>query len=122
MYKMMKAMNAMHMGLKELEQKIGMGYDHSEFTEEVLILAFMARKGVQDRMDEYQWLGHAPVHVQSISDDYIQLDFALSETIGKLNSIARSLEMKDLVEDIMAKGDGYSQVLKIIPKYIMNDI
>lgn len=122
MYQMMKVMNAMHISLKELDPKIKSDSNPSEFTEEILILAFMARKGVQDRMVEYNWMGNAPVHIESISDDYIQLNDALYQTVGKLFEIARDLNMTHMVDDIMMNGPGYNQVLKIIPKYILDDI
>ncbi len=54
-------MNGMNVMLQDLIPKIERSYDHSEFTEDILVLAYIARKGVLDTgRGFYCFLGSPP--------------------------------------------------------------
>ena len=105
-----KAMNGMNSMLDELIPKIERSYDYSEFGEEVLILAYIGRKGILNRMEEYNWGLDAKIIVPTIDRGRITLMYAYTRTIGRLQMIATKLELSELVEDIMAKGETYYEL------------
>lgn len=105
-----KSMNGMNVMMQELIPKIERSYDHSEFTDDILVLAFIARKGVLDRMEQYNWSMNTKIIVPTIDNGRITLMYAFSQTIGKLKMIAAQLELTELVEEVMVKGDAYYQI------------
>lgn len=117
-----KSMNGMNVMLQELIPKIEISYDYSEFTEEVLVLAYIARKGVLDRMEQYNWTMDAKIVVPTIDRGRITLMYAFTQTVGKLGAIAEQLELSELVQNIMEKGDGYYQLEINLPSEFTKNI
>lgn len=117
-----KSMNGMNFMIQDLIPKIERSHDYSEFTEDVLVLAYIARKGVLDRMEQYNWTMDAKIVVPTIERGRITLTYAFTQTVGKLHMIAAQLDLSDLVEEIMDKGDAYYQLERNLPEQITKNI
>jgi len=117
-----KSMNGMNVMIQDLIPKIERSYDHSEFTEDILVLAYIARKGVLDRMEQYNWTMDAKIIVPTIDRGRITLMYAFTQTVGKLQMIAAQLELTEMVEEVMEKGDAYYQLERNLPSEITKNI
>lgn len=117
-----KSMNGMNAMIEDLIPKIERSYDHSEFTEVVSVLAYVARKGVLDRIEQYNWAMDTKIIVPTIDRERITLMYAFTQTVGKLHTIAAQLDLTELVEEIMEKEDAYYQLENILPPEITKNI
>ena len=117
-----KSMNGMNVMIQDLIPKIKRSDDYSEFTEAILVLAYIARKGVLDRMEQYNWTMDAKIIVPTIDRGRITLMYAYSQTVGKLQILAEQLDLSNLVEEIMEKGDAYYQMERNLPSEITKNI
>ena len=113
-----KEINGMNVALQELIPKIERNYDHSEFSEEIMVLAYVARRGVLDRLEKFNWTMDAKISVPTIDRGQITLMYALSQTVVKLQMLSVKLEISDIVEEIMERGDAYYQLERILPKEV----
>jgi hypothetical protein len=113
-----KEINGMNVALQDLIPKIERSYNHSEFSEEIMVLAYVARRGVLDRLEKYNWTMDAKISVPTIDRGQITLMYALSQTVVKLQILSVKLEMSDIVEEIMERGDAYYQLERILPKEV----
>ncbi|HSV87846.1 MAG TPA: hypothetical protein VLH61_04330 [Bacteroidales bacterium] len=95
---------------------------YSEFTEDALVLAYIARKGVLDRMEQYNWTMDAKIIVPTIERGRITLTYAFAQTVGKLHMIASQLEHTEMVEAIIDKGDAYYQLERNLPEQITKSL
>ena len=117
-----KSMNGMNVMIQDLIPRIERSYDKSEFAEEVLVLAYIAKKGVFDRLEKYNWTMDAKIIVPTIDRGRITLTYALMQTVGKVSMIAAELEMSDIVQEVMDGGDAYYQLEKHLPDHVKNNI
>ena len=117
-----KAFNGMNIMLQNLIPKTRNSYDPSEFTEEIMVLAYIATKGVMERLDNNDWCITGKIYVPNISREKITVMYAITQTVHKLQMIASQLELSDLVEEIMEKGDAYYELERNLPTEITKNI
>jgi len=117
-----RQMNAMHAMLQDLISKIEQSYDYTEFLEDILILSFMARKGVLDRMEQFNWSMERPIYVPSIKRGNVPLLYAYSQTVQKLEMVASQIGYKELYEEVINRGEAYYEVEKILPLEISKNL
>lgn len=117
-----KVMNKMVDLIKHINLKIDAGYTSDELAGDVLMLAYMARKGVIDRIEEYNWTLDVKITIFSISNSRVTLLYAYSETVGKLYIIATQLGMVDEVQNVLEKGKKYYEIEKVLPASIIKSI
>lgn len=120
--KLAKTMNKMAIMLQTLNGQLERDYDPSEFTETVLMLAYIAKKGIMDRIDENKFGLTSKIYVPEISKSSIAIMFAFSQTVGKLNIIAEQLDLTDEVQNILDGGNLYYEVENILPLELKKDI
>ena len=117
-----KTMNGMNVMIQELIPQIQNSYDKEEFAEQVLVLAYLSRAGVWDRLEKYNWTMDAKIVVPTIDRGRITLAYALMQTVGKVSILAEELEMGDVVQEIMDKGAAFYEFEKHIPELLKNSI
>jgi hypothetical protein len=117
-----KSMNGMNVMIEDLIPRIERSYDKSEFTEEVLMLAYIAKKGVFDRLEKYNWTMDAKIMVPTIEKGRITLTYALMQTVGKVSMIAAEIGISEIVQEVMDGGDTYHQLENILPDQVKNNI
>lgn len=120
--KMAKTMNGMYLMIQALIHKIQRTTDIDSFNEEVFILAYIARKGVLDRMEKNNWPWETCVLVPSISRKVTTLFDAYAKTVGEIDHIAEQLDLTGIVNEIMEKGDAFYQLEKSIPEAAKKNI
>ena len=102
--KMAQTMNGMYLIIQTLIPKIQKTNNIDSFNEDVLVLAYIARKGVLDRMEKNNWAWETYIIVPSISRKVTTLFDAFAKTVGEIDHIAEQLDLTDIVNEIMEKG------------------
>lgn len=102
--KVATTMNRIVSMLNDLIPKIESGrFPDSEFKEDIAILAYVARKGIIDRLEEYDFTMDAKITVTAISSNKISLLEAYTKTVGTVMQIAERVNMSKMCENILEK-------------------
>jgi len=122
--KLARGFNGIFVMINELEVKIENNYssDYSEFEQDVFILAFLCRKEILDRMEEYNWAMASPISVPMMSKGRLTLTFTYQQTIGRIYKYAEVIGVSEVVNDILDKGDAYFEIDRSIPNQIKNSL
>lgn len=117
-----KGFNGIYVLINELEVKIQNNYssDYSEFEQDLMISAYLCRKEILDRMEEYHWEFASLIIVPLISKGRIPLTFAFQKTVGRLYSLAEKVSLSDKVKEILEKEDAFYEIDRSIPNQIKN--
>lgn len=117
-----KGFNGTFVMINELETKIQHNYsdDYSEFEQDLLILAYLCRKEILDRMEEYNWSMGSPIIVPVMSKGRLTVTFAFQQTVGRLFSLAEKLSISDEVNEILDKGNAFFEIDRAIPNHVKN--
>jgi len=115
-------MNGMNVMIQELIPKLERSLVKSEFEEDVLVLAYISKKGVFDRLEKYNWTMNAKMFVPTIERGRITLSYALSQTVGKISMLAAELDMSDIVQEIMDGGDAFYELERQLPDQLKNSV
>lgn len=76
----------------------------TQYKTDILILAYIANKGIINRLDEYNWGFEAKIMVPSISLSRITVMNAWSQTITKMNIMIALLKLENEFEEITNNG------------------
>jgi hypothetical protein len=115
-----KSFNRMYLILQEIEQNPNP--NPAEFRESILLLAYIATKGVFDRMDENDISMEHKIMIPTIQRGFIAVFYAYQQTVGKLITISNMLEMDDIVTEILDKGPAYYELENRLPAKVVNNI
>ena len=117
-----KSMNGMNFLLKELIPKLEHSIDDTEFSADILLLAYISRKGIMDRMEQYKWPLTSKIVVPSIDRGRITLLYAYTQTVGRLYIIANELGLSESVQEIIDRGESYYTLESSLPYHIKEKI
>ena len=120
--KMAETMNGIYLKIQILIPKIKKVSDINAFNEEMLILAYIARKGVLDRIETNNWAWETNIIIPSISRKVMTLLDAFAKTVGEIDHIAEQLDLTGIVNEIMEKGDAFYQLERSIPEAARKNI
>ena len=120
--KMAETMNSMYLKIQILIPKVEKVSDINAFNEEVLILAYIARRGILDRIETNNWDWETSIIIPSISRQVMTLWDAFAKTVGEIDNIAEQLDLTGIVNEIMEKGDAFYQLEKSIPEAAKKNI
>lgn len=117
-----KGFNGTFVMINELETKIRHNYsnDYSEYEQDLLILAYLCRKEILNRMEEYNWSMGSPIIVPMMSKGRLTVIFAFQQTVGRLYSLAEKLSLSVEVNEILDKGNAYFEIDRAVPNQVKN--
>lgn len=110
-----KAMNRIVPMLHDLISEIEDDSSGSDFKEQMVVIAYFARRDIIDIVEEYGFTMDAKILVTSISSNRISLMEAFIKTVGTLQQIASQLGLSDLCEQILEKKKAYYDLEKAFP-------
>lgn len=118
--KLAKGFSSIYLMINELEVKLKDDFvlDYSEFHQELYVIAYLCRKEILDRMEEYNWGMHFLISSPMISRSRITLTLAYQQTIGKVYTISEELGISERINEILEKGDAYYTVDKALPSHV----
>lgn len=114
------SMNSVSILLKDIIQQYQI--TGGNLNEEIYFVAYVARKGIIDRLEEYEWNMEGPILVSSISSKNITLFYAYSKTILQIKSLSVELNLSYEVESILAKKEGFYEFEQMLPDSILKTI
>lgn len=117
-----KSFNGMNMMIQDILPKIEIDSLQDEVQETVLVLAYIATKGVNDRIDENNISLMAKIMVPSIERGFITITYAYQQTIGRLLAIANTINMNDIVDEVMEKGPAFYELENNLPQEVIKNI
>jgi hypothetical protein len=109
------SMNHIAIMLNEFIEKYNNSDGEDDFKENLYLIAYLARNGIIDRMEEYDWNMEGPILVPAINSNNISLFYAYGKTVLLLNSISLELDLNYEVKSILNKESAYYEFEKLIP-------
>ena len=120
--KVAKSIDGLNLMIKDIIPKIEKSYEHSEFKEDIFILAYIGRKNVIDLIEKNNWPKDIKIMVSSFEKRRIPLIMGYSQTIDQIQSIANHTGYQSVVEDILEKGNSFYELENQLPKEVLNKI
>jgi len=117
-----KAFNGIYVMVQDVYPQIQQNPSRSEFGETLLAIAFLASKGVDDRIEEGNIAIDAKIMVPTIERGFITVMYAYQQTVGKLNIMAEQLNMSEIVQEVLDKGPAYYKIERTIPPQLIDNI
>lgn len=123
--KVARSFSIMHSIINELQPKFERNGDNLEqfkkqYKTDILILAYIAHKGIVKRLDEYNWGFEAKIMIPSISLNRVTVMYAWNQTITKMNVMIALLELGDEFEEINNEGPICQTLERQIPTKYRN--
>jgi hypothetical protein len=115
-------MNSVAIMLNDLNKNYENRTVYDDFKEDIYLIAYIARKGILDRLEEYEWNMEGPILVPAIMPKNISLFYAYSKTIILIKSFSVELNLSYEVENILNKGNGYYEFEQILPEQTIKQI
>ena len=117
-----KGFNGLFVMINEFEVKVERNYtnNYSDYEEELFLLAYLCRREILDRMEEYPWSMTSPINIPMMSRGRLTLGFAYQQTIGRINLLAEKLSVKEEVFGILEKHEIYFDLDRAIPNSVKN--
>lgn len=117
--KLANAIGRIKIMLQEIEPLIQNSYSPvEEYSEGIFAIAYIARKGVYERMKKYGWSMLDKISIPAIQQERILIAYAFELTIGKLNFIARELNLSEEVREILEGGPLCLKLEAMLPQSI----
>ena len=111
--------------VSDLEPMISDAYDLDKNEEGILILAYISRITILDRIENNPWMvPELPINIATglYSTRKETIASALSITVGTIKKLAKyDKKINDLVDDILKKGAAFYELEKIIPPNVLNN-
>ncbi|WP_316636117.1 hypothetical protein [uncultured Flavobacterium sp.] len=101
------SMNSVSIMLATLKKTYENRGENETFGENLYVIAYVARKGILDRIDEYNWSMEGSILIPSINQKNISLFEAFTKTVSHLKAISSELNFANEVESILNKEQGY---------------
>lgn len=101
--------------VNELNFRIKDSTDTSQFHEEVLVLAYISKRGIFDRIEKNNWSLDSKISIPAISSSRITLSYGLSKSVFLASILASNLGIKDLYDDVLNEGEHFKTLDKILP-------
>lgn len=117
-----KSFNGVYVMIQDIIPKIQRNPSREEFAESIFAMAYIARKGIDDRIETENISMDAKIIVPTINRGFITVAYAYNQTVGKLAGIAEELDLGDEMDEIMSKGNAFRQLEKTLPKEILDNI
>lgn len=116
------SMNSVSIMIATLKKTYENRVENETFGENLYVIAYVARKGILDRIDEYNWSMEGPILIPSINQKNISLLEAFTKTISHLKAIAFELNFLSQVESILNKEQGYYDFENILSREDLNQL
>jgi|TARA_B110000116_G_scaffold268374_1_gene282312 hypothetical protein len=114
--KIAKSIDGLNLMIKDIIPKIEKSYEYSEFKEDILFSAYIARKNVIDLIEENNWSMNLKIMVSTFENRRIPLILGYSKTVNQIQLIANHTGFQSVVEDILEKGKSYHEFESQLPK------
>lgn len=112
--KLAQAFNGHYQMLQQIIPKS----QHEDVRDDLFLLAFIGRKEIIDRMEEYNWNMNGPIVIPMMPGQRKTLAYAFQQTIGKLMELGETTGYSEQIQEILDKGTLYFELDKSIPDFM----
>jgi hypothetical protein len=112
---MSNSFDIVHQKIQELLPQVEQAYNKSQFNEAFIVLAYMCRVGICDRLERQNWPLTTGVYVPSISRNNVTIFVALSKTESVVRAAGLMLGIQQDIDDVMNKRKLFYELEKHIP-------
>lgn len=119
--KLAMAFNGMFLIVNEIDNKAKSRISEAEFDkipDELIMLAYLCRINIVNRMEKYDWGLMTPIKIPNISSSRITLMQAYNMTVDKVSILAMDLEMTDVIQSVLEKGEHFYKFEKSLPVHV----
>lgn len=120
--KMAMIMNQMNSILTDMLLRLENGNVNDDDREVLFSVAFMGVRGVDDRMEKYDWGMESKIIIPSINSGFINLMYGYQQIISKMFSASELLGVTDIVNQISDKKEAYYELERELPVEFLNNI
>lgn len=123
--KMAMAINGMIIILQEVENKINEFPPDDEFEkieQQVVMIAYLSRLNIIDRLAKYNWNFNTPIIVPNISQTPVSLEKAYEMTVGHVQNLASDLGITDVVQGILGRNEEFTTFENSLPKEVRDKL
>lgn len=112
-----------YLGIKNIATQINNGTEPNTLKEEALIIAFIGRKAVLDRINKNNYNLEDEITIPQIDNSKnMTLEIALLHSLEQLLDFSKMIDEFDLINNILDKGDAYYELEKRLPKEFIKNI
>lgn len=112
-----------YLGIKNIATQINNGTEPNTLKEEALVIAFIGRKAVLDRIKKNNYNLEDEITVPQIDNsNNMTLEVALLHSLEQLLDFSKMIDEFDLINNILDKGDAYYELEKRLPKEFIKNI
>lgn len=116
------SMNVISEMLKNIIDSYQAGQRANDLKEEIYVVSYITRKGILDRMEEFEWNMEGPILVPSISSKNITLFMAYSNTVIAIKNLSNELGLQSEVESILNKEEAYYEFENMFPEQVIDQL
>jgi len=116
--KLGRGFNGICFMINDHDAKVGLSADE-KFTD-LMVIAFLFRKEIIDRMDEFNWGWQTPIMVPLLSRGSITLTNAFNMIISKILVLAEKNDLSDQVQEMLDRGSIFQEFDSFLPLQIKN--
>jgi hypothetical protein len=115
--KLATSLNSLCIMLNEIDVKYknAISGDYSDFEQDLYVIAYVSRRDILERIETFNWPIMSPIVVPVLSKGTVSLNFAIEQTIGRLQNYATRLNISELVTEILEKGPSYYELEAALP-------
>jgi hypothetical protein len=66
----------------------------------------------------YNWPTATPIIIPFISSSFVTLEFGFNQLFEKINDLSETMNLSEIMNNILSKRDFYYQIEKIVPYHI----
>jgi hypothetical protein len=123
--KLAQSFNAIYLAMIGLSVKLERCKNNYDFfkeenKEEILILLYIAKKGVINRLDSYNWDLESKISIPAFGASRVTIGFAWSKTITKLTMMVSLLGLEKEMQEINSGGELFYSMERMFPEKLKN--
>lgn len=123
--KLAMAFNGIVLILDNLDERAlngGTNEVYEQIEKDVILVAYMYRINIIDRIEKYKWSFTTPIKVPNISSNLTTLSNAYNNTFEMISNLAHDLNVEAVVKNILEKGESFNKLEQSLPSELKNKL
>ncbi len=115
--KMAKALGNAFVAITNYQFRFNSGFnnDYNQFKQDLTLLAYLCRRDIIERIEEFGWEMGSPISIPVISSGKTTLIYAYQQTIERLIEFAEQINIGNEIESILKKKEIYDVMKRLTP-------
>lgn len=92
--------------------------ENEDVKEDLLVIAYIGRKEIIDRLQKYKWRMTASIFIPMMPEKKKTIALAYQQTIGELMTLSANEGYLEDVQEVLDKGSLYYDLERSIPQHV----